>query len=192
MKTSVVAFALSVATVPLSAGAQTQDPPPPPPPPMQPWRAYVPPAYQSARPPRPVLIPYEEGTPVPPGARIVTRPRLGLIITGASIFGSVWLLTAMAGTLVSSSGSRDEGLWLALPVIGPFVYAAASDRVSSAGAFWLVFDGLVQGGALTMLVVGATNPGRYVAYDQVVARAPRWMLTPGFAGGPGASLRVTF
>ena len=54
---------------------------------------------------RPVVIPYEEGTPVPPGARLVTRSWVGLIVAGSTLFGSLWLLTAMAGTLASGGSS---------------------------------------------------------------------------------------
>lgn len=144
---------------------------------------------------RPVLVPYEEGTPVPPNARLVTRPRVGLIVAGSTIFGSLWLLTAMAGTLASegSSYSRSQPeLWLVLPVFGPFAYLAAEDRVSTTVGFWLALDGLAQGAGLAMLIAGVVRPGQYLAYDHVAARPPSWMVSPGFAGGPGASFRMTF
>ncbi len=52
MKLPVIALALSMATLPLAVGAQTQDRLPSLTPP---WRVLPPLAYQSARPPRPVL-----------------------------------------------------------------------------------------------------------------------------------------
>lgn len=221
MRINTLAFSLALVAAPLTAAAQTpaypppppldpQQPPPQAPPPQQgvyvavapppPAPNYAPvygpagyaPGYRLAR---PVLVPYEEGTPVPPGARIVTRPRIGLVVAGAVTFGSVWLLTAMVGTLAGSdyyrSGSQPE-LWLVAPVLGPFAYLAADNNVSSVGAFWLVFDGLVQGAGLAMLIAGIARPGQYLAYDRVAHVAPSWSITPGLAGLPGASFRMTF
>ncbi len=144
------------------------------------------------RPPSNALIPYEEGTPVPPGMRVVTRNRAGLIAAGASIFGTTYFVTSIAGTLIAGSGRRPEGAWLFAPVIGPWVYAASGEGISSAGAFWLAMDGLLQGAGLAMLLGGALNPVRGLTYARSDENAPRWTLTPGFAGGPGASLHVTF
>ncbi len=220
MQTSSIALTLALIAAPLTAAAQSPAYPPPPPldPPQQGVPVYaqqpgVPvyaqqpgaPVYMAPAPgpmqggyrlTRPVLVPYEEGSPVPPGARLVTRPRIGLVVAGSTIFGSLWLLTAMAGTLASSdssyrSGSQPE-LWLVLPVLGPFAYMAAEDRVSTAVGFWLALDGLAQGAGLAMLIAGIVRPAQYVAYDRVAAVRPTWSISPGFAGMPGASFRATF
>ncbi len=141
--------------------------------------------------PQPVQVPYEEGTLVPPGARVVNRARAGMIVSGASVFGTLWLFSAMLGT-VGSSQPLDTAVWMSVPIVGPFVYASRADGVSETGAFLLTVDGVLQGAALVMLIAGATHPVPFLSYDRAASSAPRWTLTPGFAGGPGASLRVTF
>ena len=202
MHPSTVALSLALAAMPLTAAAQNAAYPPPPPldaPPGTPVMMYPAPGPMQGggyRLSRPVLVPYEEGTQVPPGARLVTRPRGGLIVAGSTIFGTLWLTTAMFGTLFSEgagyrSGSQPE-LWLVLPVLGPFAYMLAEDNVSTAAGFWLAFDGLAQGAGLAMLIAGIARPGQYVAYDRVAAARPTWMISPGFAGMPGASFRTTF
>ena len=184
----------------------------PPPPPGSPWvmpqgdpaapTAYVvPPGYvlQRALPER---IPYEGG-PVPPGMRVHSRPRLGLVIGGAITFGATWLLSAYVGFLAeafsggySGSGSSPAG-WLVLPVFGPLITAASGD-VSSQGWSVLVLDALVQAGGLTMFVVGFTNPNRtLVPVQQQGARSaparPHWALLPGTASGAhGATFTLAF
>ncbi len=209
MQPSSIALSLALVAMPLTAAAQNPAYPPPPPldPPQQGAPVYAPqqgtPVYMAPPPgpmqggyrlTRPVLVPYEEGSPVPPGARLVTRPRVGLIVAGSVIFGTLWLTTAMFGTLFSEghrSSSQPE-LWLVLPVLGPLAYMAAEDRVSTAAGFWLTLDALAQGAGLAMLIVGVVRPGQYVAYDRVAAVRPTWMVAPGFAGMPGASFRMTF
>lgn len=144
------------------------------------------------RPPSNALIPYEEGTPVPPGMRVATRVRAGLIAAGASIVGTTYLVTTVAGSAIATAADRPDAAWLFAPVVGPWVYAASGEGVSGLGAFWLAVDGLLQGAGLAMLLGGALNPVRGLAYAGVEATGPRWTVAPGFAGGPGASLDVTF
>ena len=49
-----------------------------------------------------------------------------------------------------------------------------------------------QGAGLAMLIAGIARPGHYIAYDRVAAARPTGMISPGFAGMPGASFRTTF
>lgn len=163
-----VGLALSLTAVPVAASAQVRGNP------------------------RPVQIPYEEGAPVPPGARVVHRARAGMISAGASVFGTVWLFSAMLGT-VGSSQRAGVAAWMSVPIVGPFIYASTATGVSGLGGTMLALDGVLQGAGLVVLIVGATHPVPFLTYDRAAASAPRWMLAPGFAGGgPGASLHVIF
>ncbi len=142
---------------------------------------------------RPRYIPYEEGTPVPPGARVVTRPRVGLIAGGAGTLGGMWLLSSLIGAVIVDAGSRDEsGYWMMIPVVGPFAFAAATDDLPGVGWFGLTMLGVAQVAGATMLVVGLANPGRYLAYDGVARARPRWNLSPGAPGGYGATFSLSF
>lgn len=187
------AVTLALAALPATAGAQVlPDLPPPSAPP--PAAAAAPPFYSGGvprPPPRPAFVPYEEGDPIPPGARVVTRMRVGLITAGASIFGTFYFASALVGSLIGNSRDR-EGSWLFVPVVGPFAYAASLDDPSHSETAWMIVYGVIQGGGLAMLLGGALNPVRSLTYDRAAGSAPRWTLTPGFAGGPGASLHVTF
>lgn len=207
MRATILACAVGLA--PALAAAQTQgvDLPPPPPAPASPYASpgppnalapypYAVPPYGYAQPyarPRPRYIPYEDGAPVPPGARVVTRPRYGLIIAGSSMLGASWLLSLTIGGLASAGSSdHDEGLWMVVPVVGPFAYLATLDDPPGVVWFGLTFLGLVQVTGATLLVVGAANPGRYLVYDGVARARPRWAISPGAPGGYGATFSMTF
>lgn len=184
MKAVTVALVLSVAMLPAAATAQVL-----PESPASEPTASAPPASREPS-SRPSLVPYEEGAAVPPGARVVTQARFGLIAAGASIFGVNYFVSALLGTVLSI-GRAEAAPWLLAPVVGPFAYVANRDA-SSFGTTWLIADGVLQGAGLVVLIVGIANPARFLAHDRAAANAPRWSLTPGFAGGTGASLRVTF
>lgn len=173
MKPSSFALALALVAVPGAGAAQIL--PPLPPPGSAEGRAAL--LGESS---------YEENGPIPPGARIVTRQRVGLIATGASFFGTAWFLSACFGSFgVEDDGHRSD--WLFVPVLGPFVQAAISEHASNGAVTIMVFDGLVQATGLAMLIGGITHPVRSFASD-----GPRWSLLPSFGRGPGASLRVVF
>lgn len=150
------------------------------------------------RTPRPRDIPYEDGMPVPPGARIVSRPRFGLFIAGLSVFGTLWLTSSVAGGLVSifSFSSDNDALWMTLPVAGPFVYLATGD--TRLGEVFPVLMGVGQLAGLALTIVGTVSRQRYLRFDQTAVMTPRWSFLPmttvgaGGALGYGASVGVRF
>src|SRR5688572_15787699 len=93
-----------------------QPPPgyPPPgygPPPGYPPGYYPPPGYgpPAEYPPvGPKRMNYEEGQPIPPGYRVETRARRGLIIAGAVTFGVTYLLSAFAASIAVDGGGSEE------------------------------------------------------------------------------------
>lgn len=219
MKSALPALTLALALAPLTVAAQTQPLPPPPPgaPPIattldangqplppppppdaqpvayaQPAVVYVPAQAPRLRRARPTLVPYDGG-PVPPGARVVERVRLGLAIGGGVTFGVSWITSMLVGVLVgagdSITGTRSNALWLAVPVIGPVTFGATRS-VEGSGWTLLVLDTVLQGGGLAMMIYGLANRAQYLSYDGVARRdAPRWTLMP---GAPGAERGVSF
>jgi len=121
---------------------------------------YPPPGYGYV-PPSPTL-PYEEGDPIPPGYRLDSRPRRGLVVGGISMLASAWGLSLIIGlsvdTLAAAFGDNKSVAWpLYIPVVGPFVGIGVFDS-KAAGTFVLAVDGLVQAGGLAMIIAGFAAP----------------------------------
>ena len=184
---------------PPPATAQPQPPPmtaPPPgyaPPPSYP-PGYAPPPYSPYGPQ------YRPEAPV----RYEERRMIGLSIAGFSIFGGMYMFTAMGGYLAEKG-------WLAVPVIGPwgFVdedrrsrcstppsipgqppqqpFCASEDSSTRLGYALLVVDGLIQAGGLAMGILGA------VIKRKVAVREPRYSFLPQAGpGGVGLAVRGHF
>ena len=164
---SLIASALAailLTTVTAPAFAQEAPPPPPPATPS----GYTAPLYQQTQPsyvpqsvamsgPR-LIQDWEEGQPVPPGYHPDTRIRKGLVIGGAVMFGTLYLLSALvaaAGSDSSSNGGNAEAaLWI--PGVGPFIQMTSTS--SSVANVFLAIDGLGQAGGLAMLIYGLAAP----------------------------------
>lgn len=170
-------------------------PPPPtysPPPPTYyappPGGGYAP-NYQPAPPPPygPKKMRYDEGDPVPPGYRVEERPRTGLVVGGACLFGITYLLTALVGSVMSDFGNKDSK-WLFLPVAGPFVYSTTYSCDSCASSKTILYiDGLAQGGGVLMFVLGLA--GQKVLIRNDVAKV---QIVPLMGKTNGLSLVGTF
>jgi hypothetical protein len=111
-----------------------------------------------------VINDWSEGEPIPPGYHESTRIRRGLVIGGAVLFGTTYLLTALTGSILISANNDCGGTcgssgWgtLLIPAVGPFVSMAHSGN-TALGNFWLAFDGLAQVGGITMFAVGIASP----------------------------------
>lgn len=105
----------------------------------------------------PRTLEWEPGEPVPAGYHPSTQMRTGLVISGAVIFGSVWLLNA----LVASIGidiSQGQAIPLFIPIVGPFIAMGTFRSLQATDAFFLVLDGLVQAGGAAMLIAGIAVP----------------------------------
>ncbi len=140
-------------------------------------------------------LPYEEGDPIPPGYRLVTRKRRGLIIAGSIVTGVPWAFGVMAA--VGNDFQDNTGLLL-IPVIGPWAMLATNTaRDGSCGPTdaicegskaglrsVLVFDGIVQLAGASMFVAGMFFPRtRLVRRDVVVSVVPTTLGRGGYGIG---------
>jgi hypothetical protein len=140
---------------------------------------YTTPVYQQIQPsyvpqsvafsgPR-VITDWSEGEPVPPGYHESTRIRKGLVIGGAVLFGSTYLLSAFTAT-VGAADASENCIWstpscnssnpltsLFIPAVGPFIQMAHSGN-TAVGNFWLALDGIAQVGGITMFAIGLASP----------------------------------
>jgi hypothetical protein len=188
MKTRTLALlgagAAALTLIAASSTARAQQPPPgynpyaPPPPspyyapPPSPYYA-PPPAGQYAGPR--VINDWDDGQPIPPGYHKSTQIRKGLVIGGAVTFGVVYLLTAIAGAVVSDVGDATcgnttcpgtrSGRLLLIPVAGPFALLGATG--SATANLGLVLDGLLQAGGVAMLIGGLAAPKTVLVRDDV-------------------------
>jgi hypothetical protein len=106
---------------------------------------------------------WDEGQPIPYGYHEETRVRKGLVITGAVLFGTLYLYNAFfasigqdAANSSSGSGGDNKVGWLYLPVLGPFL--EMTETSSATLHFLLVLDGVAQGVGVTMLVSALMYP----------------------------------
>ncbi len=198
MKTSscaaIASFSLALAFAGTAPAQENQDshggpgsPPPPvytPPPPVG---GYTTPNYAPAPPPPygPKKMNYNEGDPVPPGYRVEERPRTGLVVGGAVLFGVTYLITALIGSVASDLNDKD-GKWLLLPVAGPFVYSTTVD--SATAKTWLYIDGLAQAGGVTMFILGLAGRKMLIRNDV----ASKVQIMPMIGKTNGLSLIASF
>lgn len=113
---------------------------------------------------------YEPGDPIPPGYQLRSRPRLGLVITGAALGGGAYGF-ALMGAL--DTGFEDKSGFLLIPLAGPWLMLGAggardkscapdadtcveeNNQVERAA---LVLDGLAQATGLALLAAGFAFP----------------------------------
>jgi hypothetical protein len=132
--------------------------PEPAPAPAPGWEQPQPAPAAQPVPPPPVYQPQPYAQPVPPPYKPYNRNRgLGLVISGFSIFGISYLITAASGTIAIDAGSPEIGRPLLIPGVGPFI---AASRVPSATlGFGLGFTGVIQLAGLAMGTSGAVMLG---------------------------------
>jgi hypothetical protein len=163
-----------------------------------PGPGYTTPVYQQVQPsyvpqsvafsgPR-VITDWSEGEPIPPGYHESTRIRKGLVIGGAVLFGTTYLLTAASASVVEGCNCGGNVASLFVPGVGPFIQMAQTGN-TALSSFWLAFDGIAQLGGITMFVVGLAAPktvlvrndlGSNPKKDFHLALAP--MVAPGREG----------
>ena len=212
--TSLAALAFFSATV--NAHAQdyypppsnAQPPPPPPPPPngpppplsaQAPNGEYVAPLQQ---PTQQIYIPqsvamsgprtitdWDETQPVPPGYHVQQHVRTGLIVGGAVLFGTLYLISALTAAGTSDSGSSGDNL-LYVPAAGPFLQMANTS--SSVGNVFLAIDGLGQCAGVAMLVYGLAAPRSILVRNDLGISTP--LILPMRIGqdGYGAGIFARF
>lgn len=156
---------------------------PPTPPEVIVVEAPAPPA-PPAPPPEPttttVIVTAPAPAPAPP-RRPPPPPRrgLGLMITGFSMFGTTYLLTAWAGALThdghggcnrSEHSCREIGKALMVPFVGPIIAAQGSDSARETMGLLMV-SGL-QIASFTMGLIGAVRWSRYKRWERNFAGLP--------------------
>lgn len=183
---------LGVECAPVWAQEPLYQPPDAPPPP-----GAVPPpdAVPGAYPPPPMYQPPQAQPPPPPvyvqpPRRIVgyeLRPRYGMIAGGASMLGAAWVITAISAlgaqatcstTFLETSACRSTYWPLYVPVAGPFIQTAYEPHPALKAL--LVFDGLVQGAGLALIIAGAVSRKRVPVYGDRLQITP--MATLGGSG----------
>lgn len=122
---------------------------------------------------------YYEGMVLPPDARVFSRPRIGLIIPGAALFGVFYLGTVMAWAISQDHSGRVQNVVL-VPALGPFL--AIPNAGTSGRRVGLVWTGLLQVAGLALFIAGLI-PKRYVEY--YASDTPGWRLAPVFGDGGG-------
>lgn len=127
----------------------------------QPSPYYLPQAVpaQAVPAPGPRVIPnWDDSQPVPPGYHTVTHIRKDLVIAGASLFGSFYLISALvaAGNGDANQGSSNPAAALWVPGVGPFIQMTQTG--SEVAGVFLAIDGIIQMGGLTMFTIGLASP----------------------------------
>lgn len=177
-------LAIAVAAFALPSGAEAQA--------VQ-GQVYVQPGYG-----QPAAQPvYTQPQPQP---RTEERVHVGLIVAGSVMLGVSWLLHALlisplAGCSLSStsgcSSTWEDFRWTgALPLVGPWVQLAIkpTDLGQDGWGPYLIIDGLLQAGGLTMLILGATITETVTVYgDNESGPSLRLGVAPG-----GLTARGTF
>jgi hypothetical protein len=129
----------------------------------------------------------------PMKSHVEEKPRYGLIIAGATIFGASWLLN------VSIAYLAQEGTF-AVPVIGPIIWGANNLNKSQSGCgdcsidnagdrmamTMLVFDSLVQATGIALLIAGAVTRKKVTVWDNVA------LLPTAGPSGAGLAAMGTF
>jgi hypothetical protein len=121
--------------------------------------------------PAPVYV--QPGPPPPAPTPIQARPNpnrgLGMAISGFSIFGVSYLITAGIGAVAIDAGDPEVGRPLMIPIAGPFIAAARLD--SATAGFGLGFVGIIQAATLGMGIAGSVMLAKARKNSRVSANA---------------------
>ncbi len=168
--------------------AEPQPPPlvaqplPAPPPPQPIYPAAPQPLYPAA--PGPRTLEWEPGEPVPAGYHVTTQFRKGLVIGGAVVFGSVWLLNALVAS-IGIDTNQGQAAPLFVPIVGPFIAMGTFRSLQALDTFFLALDGLTQAGGAAMLIIGLAVPTHQLTRNRY-ASGP-WILPMPMSFGAGSA-----
>jgi hypothetical protein len=146
---------------------------------------------------RPRLLPlemkYDPDKGLPPGYRVVEQRRTTIAIAGASIFGGLWIASAIAGGVMEDGGRYNgrEGWPMYIPVLGPFITIGTYD-VSAGGATPMVFVGLGQAIGVAMFIFGMATTEKIAKYQFETAGVKWTPLAGPIENGGLAGLTGTF
>ncbi len=186
---------------PPPVGTNLQPPPPPPPgaqpaspyPYAQPGQqpqgpyGYPPGAYPSSQKPPPEILPYKDNEPIPQGYNVQERSRKGLAIAGGAVFGVFYLMSVGIGAQSLKYDEAPYGAFF-VPVLGPFIVAAAGDfggsdslgsfvNTVTVGSFVLI--GLAQTAGAAMLLTGILQKKKVLVRNDIAK-----VVQPEFFVGP--------
>jgi hypothetical protein len=102
----------------------------------------------------------------------------GLIIGGASVFGSIYLLTTFSGSVAAELETDKAGQWSFLPVFGPIVWAATPGG-DGATDYLLGLSAVSQAAGLTMVGFGIKGKEGWVRNADIQFRP---VVSPDGAG----------
>lgn len=136
---------------------------------------------------RPHTLPYDESEPPPPGYKLDTRIYRGLVIAGATTFGSLYILSAAVGAAFQEDRDGEEHAPLFAPVIGPFITMGTADT-SSLGVFVLILDGVGQAAGVAMFVAGLAAKNKIWVRTQL---GPMGFLPVAPTGHPGFGMELS-
>jgi len=191
-----------VETLPPEAPAAPVPPPAYPPGAYQPGYAPLPPAPYPAYPQGPARLRYEDGDPIPPGYRVVHRPRQGLVIAGTIVF---LVSYGIAFSVAMIDDFNHQTNWLVYPIAGPWLMMYNRSRPncntdSGDGCveqslegilrFYLAVDGLAQAAGAAMLGFGLA--GRDILVRDYSYASVRLVPAPIGSSGYGATLTGRF
>ncbi len=141
----------SPAEQPVVSGSPPGEPAQGPAPATQPAGPEVYPQPAPAAAPQPQAQPQPPPPPPPPPER--SRKGLGLLISGWSLFGGSYLITALAGAIAYDTGNEPLGGALLIPIAGPLIAMPQVDSLS--GRIGLAFPFLAQTAGVAMGITGA-------------------------------------
>jgi hypothetical protein len=125
----------------------------------------------------PKTLDYSEGDPIPPGYRVKSGVRKGMVIGGFVTFGVLWLVSALtAGTADSIAGGTSSLAPLYIPAVGPFITIGTANS-RGAGTVVLVLDGVAQTGMLALGIIGLAAPKTELVRNDI-GRNIRWTVAP--------------
>jgi hypothetical protein len=125
----------------------------------QPYYVQQAPLSPPAAPSGPRIIKgWDDAQPIPAGYHLESHARTGLVVGGAVLFGTMYLISALvaAGDADAHSGSSNPAGALWAPAIGPFIQMTQTSS-ATAGLF-LAIDGLAQIGGIAMFTAGLASP----------------------------------
>lgn len=155
----------------------------------------------------PKELPYTEGQPVPQGYHVAEEGNTALVAVGAPLFGGLYLITLMAGTVGYDEADQDQenaypgqtfdadenpDNWIPLffPIAGPFI-AMGTLEPRAPAYIPLILDGLGQTAGLVMFIVGLAVKDKVLVRNDVAK--PKIEVAPLVgANGSGVALTGTF
>ncbi len=128
---------------------------------------------------QPYVFELEGDQPVPPGYHVESRARTGLIVAGATTFGSLYLINVLTGAMINDANRDNSGTRLFIPIVGPLTYMGG-DGCGSTCSVFLAVDSLAQAAGVAMFIAGFAATRDFAVKDrpgQTAKNAVRIMPT---------------